>query len=272
MAMPKNLFLIRHGESEGNIASEKSKLGDHGAFNEDFKSRHSSLWRLSEKGVEQAIVTGNWIRENIALEFHRFYTSEYIRAMETAGHLGITGADWLTEIYLRERNWGSLDRVSHLEREQKFQDAMQDRKVQSFFWTPPNGESLADLCLRVERVIETLHRECAGKNVVIVCHGEVMWAFRFRLERMSMETFEQLELSTDPADKIHNCQIIQYTRTNPFSYDQSQNDYLGWMRSICPWKNTDPNHIGSWKEIQRKRYSNQDLLERVSKITPIVKP
>ena len=31
------------------------------------------------------------------------------------------------------------------------------------------------------------------KRVLMVCHGEVMWAFRVRLERMSQETYRELD-------------------------------------------------------------------------------
>ncbi|HZS43070.1 MAG TPA: phosphoglycerate mutase family protein [Candidatus Paceibacterota bacterium] len=268
--MPNNLVLVRHGESEGNIAVARSKKGDHSAYEGDFKNRHSSLWRLSALGVKQAQLTGEWIRENVTHirpQFHRFYTSEYLRAMETAALLDIPEAKWFTEFYLRERNWGSLDRVSVKEREEKFQEAMMEREIDPFYWTPPNGESLAELCLRVDRVLNTLHRECNGQNVIIVCHGEVMWAFRVRLERMSQERFRKLDQSKKPSDRIHNCQVIHYTRINPFRIGAPTSSYLSWMRSICPW---NLKFSTKWHQINRLRYSNEDLLERVKKTKPLI--
>ena len=35
----------------------------------------------------------------------------------------------------------------------------------------PNGESIAQLCLRIDGVLHTLHRECSDKRVLVVCHG-----------------------------------------------------------------------------------------------------
>ena len=49
------LVLVRHGESEGNIARRRSLLGDHSVYAGEFLERHSSLWRLSDQGREQAI-------------------------------------------------------------------------------------------------------------------------------------------------------------------------------------------------------------------------
>ena len=268
MGMPNNLVLVRHGESEGNIAVARSKKGDHSAYEGEFKKRHSSLWRLSDFGTRQATLTGDWIRKNLGLRFDKFYASEYLRAMETAALLDIEDASWFTEFYLRERNWGALDRVSVQEREERFQEAMEERDIDPFYWTPPNGESLAELCIRIDRVINTLHRECDGKNVIITCHGEVMWAFRVRLERMSQEIFHKLDSSKNPHDRIHNCQVIHYTRSNPEQGGHSPEPYLNWMRSICPWQ--EGLSDGSWHKINRARYTNQELLERVRRVQPII--
>jgi hypothetical protein len=48
MGMPANLVLVRHGESEGNIATALSKKGDNSMFTEAFLNRHSSTWRLTD--------------------------------------------------------------------------------------------------------------------------------------------------------------------------------------------------------------------------------
>lgn len=269
MGMPNNLILIRHGESEGNIAVERSKKGDHSAFNGPFKDRHSSQWRLTRKGVEQAVATGEWLRNELKMRFDRLYTSEYIRAMETAAHLGIEGAKWFTEFYLRERNWGDLDRVSVKEREERYRESLQARKIDSLYWTPPNGESMADTCLRNERIINTMHRECDGKNVAIVCHGEVMWGFRIRLERMLQETFLQLDASKNPEHRIHNCTVIHYTRINPFEPGHSPSKSLDWMRILCP-SQPKLGLSGEWRKIHRPSHSNADLLDRVNRVSPLL--
>jgi broad specificity phosphatase PhoE len=270
MAMPTNLILVRHGESEGNIAVRRSKGGDHRDYTEAFKARHSSKWRLSPKGVEQAKTTGAWFRSELGhIHFDRCYVSEYVRAVETAGHLELPNDDWRLELYLRERTWGDLDVRSVEEREARFQESWKARRSSPFYWTPPNGESLADLCLRVDRVIDTLHRECPNKNVIIVCHGEVMWAFRRRLERMTEARFLELEHSRDPRDQINNCQVIHYTRCDPSDIMAASAPYLNWMRSVCPWKE-DWQSDNVWQPIKRERYTNAQLLELAHQTEPMV--
>jgi len=87
-AWPMELVLVRHGQSEGNEAVARSKKGDLSAYVPDFQKKHSSSYRLTDKGLLQARVAGRYIREHVSEKFDRYYTSEYVRAMETAGLLG----------------------------------------------------------------------------------------------------------------------------------------------------------------------------------------
>jgi broad specificity phosphatase PhoE len=88
------LILVRHGQSEGNEAVSRSERGDLSAYTPEFKKKHSSTYRLTDKGVQQAKVAGAWIKENIGEKFDRCYTSEYVRAMETAAYLDLPDAKW----------------------------------------------------------------------------------------------------------------------------------------------------------------------------------
>ena len=261
MTMPIDLVLVRHGESEGNVAFRRSADGDHSLINDAFLNRHSSRWRLTDLGVRQAHAAGDWLRRNVAVEFDRYYVSEYLRAMETAGHLGFPHAEWRCEFFLRERDWGVFDLMSFQERRQRYSEDLARRKLDAFYWTPPGGESLASVALRIDRVLNTLHRECADKRVLIVCHGEVMWTFRVRLERMSQERYGELDRDKDVKVKLHNCQVLHYTRRCPHTGTIAP--YLGWLRSTCPWDEDLSDN--QWRPIERNKYSSTDLLAVVER-------
>src|SRR5262245_8607843 len=156
--------------------------------------------------------------------------------------------------------------MSVQDRRVRYVDDMRRRELDAFFWAPPNGESMATLYLRIDRVLDTLHRECSDKRVLIVCHGEVMWAFRVRLERMSQEDYRLLDQSSDPQLKIHNCQVLHYTRRDPQTGLVAA--HLNWLRSVCPWDAARSND--AWRRIQRQRCSNRDLLAIVEQ-TPRLK-
>lgn len=265
MSMPRDLVLVRHGESEGNVAVKASKKkGDDRHYTEEFLQRHSSRWRLSDKGIRDAEAAGAWLRGNMP-SFDRCYTSEYIRALETAAHLGLKGAAWLRELYLRERDRGLLDVVPYSVLTTEYASELERWDRSTLFWKPPGGESVADVNMRIDRVLGTLHRECEGKRVVIVCHGEVMWAFRMRLERMPTEEWIRLDTSKDEADKIHNGQIIHYSRSNPENGEISP--YLSWMRMI---RAGDENFSREWREIRRPKFSNDDLLSIVGQVPRLI--
>lgn len=269
MTLPIDLVLVRHGESEGNAAKRMSEKGDDSAYSKEFLERHTSSFRLTRKGREQALAGGHWLRSEFCNNnntFDRFLVSEYTRAEETAARLELPNASWYLEPYLSERLWGTLDVMTEAERLEKFKESLRMRNTEPFFWRPPNGESYLDLRIRVDRVLDTLHRECSDKRVILVCHGEVMWAFRIRLERLSKERFKELHLSENPDDRIHNCQIIHYTRRNPATGRTA--NYANWMRMVRPTEN--PVRDFGWKEIERPRFSNEELLEIVMKVEPMV--
>ena len=263
MTMPINLFLVRHGESEGNIANRFSYNGDASAFTEQFKSRPISDWRLTDKGIMQAKAAGAWLYCNVIsdlLPFDRLYTSYYVRAMETSIYLDLEG-DWFPEVYLRERGWGELDNMSMQERNEKYATEMKRRKHDGIFWAPAGGESLADVCLRADRVLTTWHREASNLDLLATCHGEMMRGFELRIERPPLDRFVEKINSDNEHDKIHNCQIIHYTRRNPETGDLAP--YVTHVRSVCPWDLTKSSN--DWRPIVRQRYTKDFLIDFVNK-------
>jgi len=260
--MPLDLLLVRHGESEGNLADQMDQRGDQSAYTPAFRERHSSLYRLTDLGREQARIAGAWIQRDIGERFDRYLTSEYVRAMETAALLGLPGALWQTEFYLRERDAGLLDALATDEQFRRFPEAMQERDRDAFYWRPPGGESLAEVSLRIDRVLDTLRRAHTAERVIIVCHGEVMRAFRVRIERIPQHRYVELHSPADIRDQIHNCQVFHYTRRDPSDPDRIQ-DYLAWMRSVCPW---DPSlSRNAWVPVTRPRYTDGELLALVER-------
>lgn len=270
MTLPIDLVLVRHGQSEGNAANRLSEAGDHDAFARVHLDRHSAGLRLTDKGREQARQAGEFLRREYFADgrgFDRYITSEYIRAMETAGLLGLPRAEWFTDFNLTERDWGDLDIASEEEREKKYGAELRRRQIEPFFWRPPGGESFAQLCLRVDRVLYTLHRECSEKRVLIVCHGEVMRAFQVRLERLPQARFKDLIFSPLPADGIYNCQVVHYTRRSPV--DGTLYPYAEWVRWIRP--TATPIEQTGWRRIMRQRYTNESLLEVVNRVPAMLR-
>jgi len=265
MDMPVDLVLVRHAESEGCLAHERSKHGDDSDWqNPDFRNRHTSRYRLSDKGRSQAQIAGQWIKENVSKKFDWYICSEYVRAMETAALLDLDNAHWHTDFFLRERDRGILSNLSRSEVRTRHQEELAREELDPFYHAPPGGESIASVCMRVARVVSHLRQTCSGYKVLLVCHGNIMWGFRITLENIKQAEF--LRMIQDPQEKIHNCQILHYSRRNPFNGIVESD--INWMRSICPW-DEKPDH-SSWHRIVRRTFNNTDLLGLVAHIPQAV--
>ncbi len=266
MTLPVDIVITRHGEAEHNVANKKSYHGDHSLFTDEFCARHPSQWRLTNLGRVQSESAGAWIKENIARAFDRYYVSSHVRTCETAGLMLMPNAQWYKTFMLREREWGPMEGISWEERRAHYADEIRRRKQHPFYWRPPGGESMADVCLRVDRVVQTMHRECEGQKVLIVCHGETMAAFRFVLERMDPEVYKRIALERDPKERMNNCQVVHYTRRNPETGEIDP--YIKWRRSVCPW---DEKLLpGVWEPVKRQRYSNSDLLRGAQRVPMMI--
>ncbi len=261
MTMPIDLVLVRHGESEQNQALRAIKQGDMSFNTEAFRKTPASQFRLSTLGRQQARQTGAWLRDENLNRFDRRYVSDYVRPKETAAFLETRGPDWYVDPSLREREWGDLDGRTWEERAELMRYSAHIKERDPFYWIPPNGESIAQLTVRLRTLFDTLHRECSEMRVIVVCHGEVMWALRFMLERMSTERWMELELSQDPGVRIYNCQVLHYTRQNPATGTLST--HLDWMRSVCP--NQPANNGPGWVKIERETFSDAELLAQAEK-------
>lgn len=250
--LPKNIYWVRHGQSELNAALKMFKEGKTDVFDGPVGERHGSKYRLTDLGREQAKMARDYIKSDPEIQLDAtsaYYVSEFVRAKETAALLELPDAAWKVEYYLRERDYGDFEVRGKL-------GNMKPTLHHSFYSAPPNGDSIASTCLRVDRVLSTMAKENTNQNVIAVCHGEFMWGVRCRLEKLGEEGFMQLEESPNPHDHIWNCQILHYSR---FDADGKEYPHYVRFRSICP---TDLNlSSNEWQPILRNRRSNEELLK-----------
>ena len=261
MVMPRNLFFVRHGQSEANVMQKASKAGDQSLYTEETMTVPDRSWRLTELGVQQAKVAGAWIAQQ-DVTFDRAVVSTFTRARETAAMLGLD-VRWEESRVIRERSWGEIGSMSKQDFARKYSQNASYRDSDPLYWAPPAGESIANVAEnRVRNILSTLHRENPRENVLMVTHGEFMWATRLVLERWSDEEF--LDRDADRAEVIHNCTVLQYTAVDP-SNPENVHDKLSWVRRSWPalvdgeWT----MFVGKWEEFDRKYFSGEDLLEKV---------
>jgi broad specificity phosphatase PhoE len=169
---------------------------------------------LSPLGEKQAVALGRWFaklppkeRPNVVL------SSPYVRAHETS-RIAIEAAQmkyeeiaFLTDERLREKEFGILDRLTHVGIKEKYPEQAEARSVLGkFYYRPPGGESWCDVILRLRSVIDTITRDYRRERVLIISHQVVVNCFRYLLERMT----EKQILELDRANEIANCSITSY--------------------------------------------------------------
>lgn len=259
MKLPVNLFVIRHGESIGNLAKRMTEHGDDSLISQ-LHNTHTAHWPLTQKGAEQARKTGVFLArflEEKQLHVDRMYTSSFARAMETAGYLALPNARWRVDDRITERDWGGLDKLTEDERRQRFSEVLHMREVEPFFWSPPDGESFNSLVLRVRDFITSVAR-IEAENVIVVCHGEVMKAIRIIFMHLKPWEYAEMEFSKESLQRVHNCQIDHYSRRNPKNFQLSGR--LEWFQAYRPAE--DQGVVIPWKNLPQKLLKSNELTAR----------
>jgi broad specificity phosphatase PhoE len=262
MTMPEDLVLVRHGQSEGNVAIQAAKNGDTSHYTDAFMTTPDHHWHITDEGVAQAKCVGDFLNATMRIDSH--YVSPYIRTRETAAAMNLRGAQWRLNRSLRERDWGDIGSVpkSVFDDDPMLARNSLRRRIDPLYWTPPNGESIATVAEnRVRNVLDTLHREASDKRVLAVTHGETMLAFRLILERMSDAEF--VVTSEDKAETIKNCEVIHYTRRHPDPTMYGMNRALSWRRRSRPVLRDGEwvMDIGEWVQFSSALIPNNLLVD-----------
>jgi broad specificity phosphatase PhoE len=204
------LLLVRHGESEGNVAAAAAH--EAGAEEIDVPARDPDV-RLSDLGRQQAAAVGQCLRRMEAA--HRpdvVACSPYLRARETAMLVGRTAGLELAEIVderLRDRELGVLDRLTGRGVEARYPEEHARRLWQGkFYHRPAGGESWADVVLRLRSWLTDVDVALPGQRVLVVSHDVVIALLRYVC--CGLEEHEVLELArTTP---LHNAAVSRYVR------------------------------------------------------------
>ena len=206
---PQELWLVRHGQSAGNVARElaEASAGHH----IDIAHRDVDV-PLSELGERQSQALGSWFaslppEQQPTVVLH----SPYVRAAETANILmqRLDRSQLVVESdeRLREKEFGILDRLTTYGIAHHHPELYEQRQhVGKFYFRPPGGESWCDVILRLRSVVDTLNREYCRERVLIVAHQVTVNCFRYLFERLDEKTI----LEFDRAGDVPNCSVTSY--------------------------------------------------------------
>lgn len=181
-----DLILLRHGQSKWNLENRFTGWVD---------------IDLSEKGQEEARHAGERLRDR---RIDVVYTSVLMRAISTAKialqEAGKGDMELIRDQALNERHYGDLQGLNKAETAEKYGAGQVHIWRRSFDVRPP-GDEAESLEMTIERVLPYYHEHIekdllAGKNVLVVAHGNSLRALSYHLEKHTPESIVRLEIPT----------------------------------------------------------------------------
>ncbi|RYF69670.1 MAG: histidine phosphatase family protein, partial [Comamonadaceae bacterium] len=210
-AWPQHLWIVRHGQSAGNVARDAAEAGGLPVI--DIATRDIDV-PLSDLGRDQSLALGDWFAQMPPGQGPEILLcSPYVRARETA-QLIAQQARWAGDAVvtrmderLREKEFGILDRLTKLGIQQQHPLLDEQRAhVGKFYFRPPGGESWCDVILRLRSLLEMITREYAGRRVLVVAHQVIVNCLRYLLEQLD----EPQILEIDRQGDVPNCSVTSY--------------------------------------------------------------
>jgi len=207
---PKRLWLVRHGQSAGNVA--------HDAAHAARLDRIALTGRdvdvpLSPLGEDQSRALGHWFAEMKSGERPDvLLVSPYVRAIRTAELIREAGGvdpdePLCADERLREKEFGILDGLTGPGVINVFPDQAEFRRILGkFYHRPPGGESWCDVILRLRSLLDTVTLHYANRRVLIVAHQVVVLCLRYIVEHLD----EPAILEIDRAGDVANCSVTEY--------------------------------------------------------------
>jgi len=177
MRYPKEIILVRHGESEANILSseERTRL-----------DTSTKDYGLTELGKLQARQAGAYIQKHFP-DIDARYVSYCKRTKETMS-LMFPSASMVEDARVAEVQRGIWHAMSEEDIDAFFPHERARREKEGFYYYRPfGGENWPDLELRIHNFIESLFREHCGHRVLLCVHGHWHIAFQRIMHGFSTE-------------------------------------------------------------------------------------
>jgi broad specificity phosphatase PhoE len=190
------LGVIRHGQSEGNVAAQQAEAS--GAEIVDIDTADAEV-PLTATGREQATAVGRWLgalppgeRPEVVV------TSPFRRARETAeiavaNTRSVDPYPLLVDERLRDRELGVLDRLTRRGVAARLpEEADRRRRLGRIYYRPPGGESWVDVALRLRAVLGDLRRDHRDRRVLLFAHEAVAYVLRYLVEGLTLAQLVEL--------------------------------------------------------------------------------
>lgn len=176
MNYPKEILLIRHGESEGDLLTLEEKA---------VSNINTKDYALTERGKKQSEITGNFIKEKYG-KYDTYYVSYCKRTKETL-EIIFPEANAYEDARVAEAQRGiwhnmpaeEIDKFFPYEKRRKEHEGL-------YYYRPFGGENWPDIEVRIHNFLDMLCREHAGEKVALIVHGHWLVLFQRIIHKFSI--------------------------------------------------------------------------------------
>lgn len=209
----KTIYLIRHGQTEGNVQGKwlGGRSADH----------------LNEYGKKQARFTAEFLR-NKNIDAVKIFSSPTPRALQHAEILQKRLGLPIERIHsLTEINLGILEDRTRAEGLRLVPEEIKDWEENLKKFEPPLGESALEAAERFYEIVDLITKNYQKPDIVIVSHGVVIKLLLARILRTSIETGEfDIKVPSTTHGSItqikFNGQTFNFTKVVPNKYPDSK--------------------------------------------------
>lgn len=239
------LLLVRHGESQGNVAAAEARVAEAHEIDVPARDADVDLSALGRRqaaavGVALADLAGDAVPQVLAV-------SPYLRARETArlacSRAGLVLPTRVDE-RLRDRELGVLDRLTFAGVEARFPEEAERRRWQGkFYHRPAGGESWVDVALRLRAWLADMDREFPAGRLLVVSHDVVIALLRYVCEGLDETQVLELARSTP----LRNASLSRLVRETDGSWTMTAYDEVSHLRDagIDVTEHRGERHVGS---------------------------
>lgn len=190
----KNIYLIRHTESEKNLSLE-------------FGSLHKNF-KLTKNGINDAKQIGQSIIKKLEYKNLELYSSKSLRTIETANIIGKIIGIQPHKANFYSVNSGNFGGKSMEEQSRLFSEFNEIEKKYcmgeecGFNLHYPNGESIIDFQKRIIKTFESIILISKFKNIIFCCNQSVIGAILNRYIKNKKFNYDYIKSDLGHTSKI----------------------------------------------------------------------
>ena len=168
------IYLFRHGQSEFNLSKTFTGWLDA---------------KLTPLGIEQAQALGVLLKDKKIDLAYQSRLSRSIKTLDEVLKFHPECQQRVTDDRIIERSYGDLSGLTHAETIEKYGQDQFDKWHRGWFDKANNGESFADVEIRVGQFIVDLKQHYSSQNlgIAISAHGNSIRLFRKIMENATVE-------------------------------------------------------------------------------------